>query len=188
MFKAVYLLLNSNRQDVSISRISHSIRWFISVETLSSDWGHLSSHLCGVARTVGSSDNLTCLFVFLRPPCDLWALFAPDPSSDDEQQWVETHGHFITLHTASPCTLFHNTIFFTCVNHVNCLIIFDLSYKSSLYNTLDRVFSYILQLPCLLWWWLLLLNQLIDCCSDVITSKHVQLFSRVSFQAVKPGL
>uniref|UniRef100_A0A8R1YKD8 PPM-type phosphatase domain-containing protein n=1 Tax=Pristionchus pacificus TaxID=54126 RepID=A0A8R1YKD8_PRIPA len=61
------------------------IRQFCTTRPLE-DWGHLSSHLCGVARTVGSSDNLTCLFVFLRPPCDLWALFAPDPSSDDEQQ------------------------------------------------------------------------------------------------------
>ncbi|GMR44373.1 hypothetical protein PMAYCL1PPCAC_14568, partial [Pristionchus mayeri] len=50
------------------------------------DWGQLSSHICAAARTLGSTDNLTCLFVFLRPPADLWALFGPDPASDDEDQ------------------------------------------------------------------------------------------------------
>ncbi|GMT20114.1 hypothetical protein PFISCL1PPCAC_11411 [Pristionchus fissidentatus] len=49
------------------------------------DWPHLAAHLCAVARSVGSSDNLTVVFVFLRPPADLWALFGPDPISDDEQ-------------------------------------------------------------------------------------------------------
>ncbi|GMS91551.1 hypothetical protein PENTCL1PPCAC_13726, partial [Pristionchus entomophagus] len=50
------------------------------------DWGQLSSHLCAAARTVGSTDNLTCLFVFLRPPAELWAHFGPDPPSDEDEQ------------------------------------------------------------------------------------------------------